>query len=465
MLDAIVIGGGIAGLTSGFKLLQSGLDVTVVEAGQFAGGSIRTIDYEGFRLEIGPYSFLGSSEFIWKLARELDFEEYAEPSSAHADNRYIYRDGKLHALPSGISSFIGTKLLSGKAKLRLMAEPFVPCGASPEDTAWDFFVRRFGKEAATYIMSPFVSGIYAGDVKMLGAKAAFEKFWNFERESGSMILGAIIYMRAKKKRMRREKIESHKGLYSFKGGLGAITEELAVRLGERLLTSNPAISIRKNSDGYTVETKAGEFHSRTVICAVPPNIAPGILRSIAPKAVEPLSSIPMSPVTLIHWSQPENAKGLPNGFGFLMPRMYDIRVLGTIFSSQLFCGRAPEGKLLYTSYYGGMTDKPAMELSDAKILELLILEHSRIFGVELSPPEMNKIIRYPAAIPQLTPEHPRRMDEIKSAIKGAPGVFLAGNYLTGVGMEHAVTSGYEAASQVINYLAAAREIEPEAAAV
>lgn len=465
MLDAAIIGGGIAGLTAGFKLRQAGLDIAVIEAADYAGGNIRTINHEGFRLEIGPYSFLGSSEYIWKLVGELEFDYKAEPSSALADNRYIFRDGKLHALPSSLSSFFGTRLLSGRAKLRLMAEPFIPGGARTEDTAWDFFVRRFGKEAATYIMGPFVSGIYAGDVKLLGAKAAFEKFWNFERESGSMILGAIKYMREKKKRMRRENIESHKGLYSFKGGLGSITEELAARLGDSLVTSNSVLNIRKNGDSYFVESSNGEWHARTVICAVPPHIASGILKNIAPDAVKPISTIPMSPVTLIHWSQPADLKGLPSGFGFLMPRLYDLRVLGTIFSSQLFNGRAPDGKLLYTSYYGGMTDKPAMELTDAQILELLIREHSRIFGVKLSQPEMHKIIRYPAAIPQLTPEHPAKVHEIKEAIKSAPGVFLAGNYLTGVGMEHAVTSGYEAASQALNHLTQSRAVTTEAPAV
>ena len=457
MHDAIVIGGGIAGLTSAWKLTQAGLGVAILEANSVPGGNIRTIDHEGFRLEIGPYSFLGSSEYVWKLVEELDIENLAETSSALADNRYIYRDGKLHALPSGPSSFASTRLLSGKAKLRLMAEPFVPNGAKPDDTAWEFFVRRFGKEAATYVMGPFVSGIYAGDAKLLGARAAFQKFYDFECESGSMILGAIKYMRAKRKRMAHENIKVRKGLYSFKGGLGAITAELARRLKDRLTLNSPITNVAKTPLGYRVESKAGTWEARAIVCAAPPHAAASMLSTIAPDVAKPLMDIPMSPVTLVHWSQPECATDLPVGFGFLMPRLYDLRVLGTIFSSQLFAGRTPAGSMLFTSYYGGMTDKPAMELAGGEILNLILREHSHIFGVDVVPPSMYKIIRYPSAIPQLTPDHPEKIATAISALNGAKGVILAGNYITGVGIEHAVTSGYEAAGEAIKYLGEGRE--------
>ncbi len=451
MHDVVVIGGGIAGLTAAWKLKQLGFDVQVLEANNVAGGNIRTISHEGYKLELGPYSFMGSSEFIWKLVEELGMEDKAELANAASDNRYIFRDGKLLPLPFSFGSFISTPLLSPKAKLRLMMEPFIPNGAKPEDTAWDFFVRRFGKEAATYIMGPFVSGIYAGDPKILGARAAFPKFHDFERDSGSMIKGSIKYMIAKRKRIKRENLKVHKGLYSFKGGLGLITEELATRMSDIINIDTIVENIINTADGFRVESRNSSFETKAVVCAVPPQVAVQILANIAPKMIEPMNSIPMSPVTLVHWSQPSCTPGLPLGFGFLMPRLYKHRVLGTIFSSQLFTSRNSSNQMFFSTYYGGMTDKSAMDLCDNDLLELLIHEHNEIFGVKLEKPEMVKIIRYPNAIPQLTPKHLETIECCNIELSKQVGVFLAGNYLTGVGIEHAVTSGFIASDKVADF--------------
>lgn len=452
MPEVVVIGGGIAGLTAAWRLMQRGVDVVVLEAKDVAGGNTRTIDDQGCRLELGPYSFLGSAEYMWRLVEELGLEPLVESSSAAADNRYIYRDGKLLPLPLGPGSFLSTRLLSWRAKLRLMAEPFIRGGAQPNDSAWQFFVRRFGEEAATYIMGPFVSGIYAGDARLLGARAAFPKFYDFERDSGSMIRGALKYMLSKRKRRKQTGVKTRKGLFSFQGGLGAITAELARRLGERVITNAPVDSVARQATGYVVHSPAGSWEAGAVVSAVPPAQAAALLCAIAPGAVEPLRATPMSPVTLIHWSQPQAQAGLPVGFGFLMPRIYDLRVLGTIFASQLFPNRTRPGLALLSSYYGGMLDAPAMELSDDAILELLLTEHRRIFGLQLGPPAVIKIIRYPAAIPQLTPDHPERMAAVREALAGAPGIALAGNYLTGVGVEHAAASGYLAADEILVHL-------------
>ena len=68
-------------------------------------------------------------------------------------------------------------------------------------------------------------------------------------------------------------------------------------------------------------------------------------------------------MTLIHWSQKERDFEFPKGFGFLMPRIYPWRVLGTLFPSQLFSKRSEDGSQLFASFYGGMLDRAAINLS------------------------------------------------------------------------------------------------------
>ncbi len=452
MYDVIVIGAGVAGLTSALQLGRQGLSVLILEANEMPGGNVRTLRQDGFCLETGPSSFMGSSESIWRLAEKLDLTEAAEPVSAASSSRYILRDGRLLPLPMGLVSFVRTPLLSLRAKLRLAMEPLIAGGAREEDTAWDFFCRRFGIEAATYIMSPFVSGIYAGDVRMLGARAAFPKFWRFERESGSMILGAINYLRAKRKRLAREGRKPRRGLFSFRGGLGRLTERLGVELRDSLRLGVRVRAVAAAAGGLRVRAEVGEWEGRSVVVAVPPQEAAALMEGCAPRAADLLRSVPMAPVTVVHWSAADGEK-LPSGFGFLVPRLCGLRTLGTIFSSQLFTDRTPQGIPLLSSFCAGMADPEAMKLTDQELADLVVKEHRLIFGIPVDGARLLRVLCYPHAIPQLLPDHPERIAALTADLHRLPGLFLAGNYLTGVGMEHAVESGFSAASQAAYFLA------------
>lgn len=453
MHDVIVIGGGISGMTAAFLLRQNGYDVLVLEKENQPGGNIRTESHEGILMETGPHSFMGSSEFTWKLIEKLNITEKVISASPSSKNRYIYRNGRLLPLPMGVSSFLKTPLLSWPGKFRLMMEPFIPNRAKEDDTAWDFFCRRFGREAADFIMSPFVSGVYAGDVKMLGARAAFPKFWNFEKQSGSMILGAYKYIKKKKRRLKREGIEIRKGLFSFEGGLGTLTQDLAARLDGNILTEKEAVSIKKNPSGYTVESKEENWKSKSLVLAAPPSASASLLENSLYTQTETLKKIPMSPVVVLHWKIKEENSNFPDGFGFLMPRLFDYRILGTLFPSRLFPDRIKKGWQLFASYYGGMTDPDAVNLDDSALEELLLKEHRRIFRNPLEGAEIIRIHRYPEAIPQLLPGHPETISQFQAVLKKKmSGGFLTGNYLIGVGIGHAVESGFRAYEKTLNFL-------------
>jgi oxygen-dependent protoporphyrinogen oxidase len=458
MAEVVVIGGGIAGLTAAYKVHQAGHKVRVLEAQAFPGGNVRTIARDGFRMEIGPHSFMGSSEYVWRLTGELALEDMAEPARSSSRNRYIYRNGRLHPLPMGAWSFLKTPLLSWRAKVRVAMEPFIPGGAVEGETAWEFFCRRFGEEAATYIMSPFVSGIYAGDLKRLGARAAFAKFWQFEKDSGSMIRGAMRYMRQKRRRLEREGIAPRRGLFSFRGGLGLITDRLARTLDGRVQTGSRVESIRCSGGRILIKADGQQCCGDAAILAVPPQSAAAILAEAIPGIVDTLNRIPMAPVALVHWTSALPPGRFPSGFGFLMPRLYDLKVLGTIFASQLFSSRAPADKALFSSFFGGTQNPDAAELADDELEDLVGREHERILHLPVGRPETLQILRYRGAIPQLLPDHPERIAHVWKETGRLPGLYLAGNYLTGVGLEHAVESGFHAAERCLRFLHNGREL-------
>ena len=456
MLDAVVIGGGIAGLTTGFRLAQAGLDVRVLEADKAAGGHARSTSVGGFLLERGPHSFPGSAHALWQLIADLKMDDAVLAATPGSRNRYIVRDGRPQAIPLGPGSFVASRLLSPLGKIRLLTEPLIRSNAQPEGSVWQFFVRRFGWEAATYLLAPFVSGTYGGDARQLGARAAFPRFYALEANHGSMLKGALRTALQARRRTRREGGSPRRGTYSFRDGIGQLAHVLSGRLAQRLQTGVAVQTLQQdNSLGWQVLTDDAEHRCRTVVLALPPDRAAAVLGSVAAASAELLRLIPLSPIAVVYWAAALRRHPAP-GFGLLVPPSESLRVLGTLFPSQLFSGRAPDGNELFASFYGGITDAAALDLKDRQLEALVKEEHARILGLPIERVRVLGVVRHRRAIPQLLPSHPEVIQQIESDLAAKPGLFLAGNYLTGVSVDHAVGSGITAASRTRAFLCGGR---------
>ncbi len=74
--DAIVIGAGPAGLTTAYQLSKLGISSTVLEADHQVGGISRTVNYRGFRFDIGGHRFFSKVPLINELWREILDEDF-----------------------------------------------------------------------------------------------------------------------------------------------------------------------------------------------------------------------------------------------------------------------------------------------------------------------------------------------------------------------------------------------------
>ena len=452
-VDTLVVGGGIAGLSCAFTLQSAGREVLVLEADEQAGGNVRTMQVEDFRIERGPHSIMASAQDVFDLVEQADLTKLLAPTAPSAHKRFIVRDGRMHAAPTGLLSFAFSGLLSLRGKMKLAGEPFRTRRGLPSDTAMDFFDRRFGPEAARVLAGAFISGVYAGDPASLSAPAAFPLFWGFEQESGGMIRGAIKLGRQRKaaRKAAGETGKARSGLYSFAGGLGSLTSGLARQLGERVETGQAVRAIRRESDAWIVETDSQRLTARQVVVAVPPAEASRLLGGLDRDLGDLLSRIPMAPVAVVHMGHRRHAAGVPDGFGFLAPRGAGIRTLGILFPSRLFADRAPAGGDLLTAFIGGMLDRPALDLADDELLAAVMKDLEKLTGFN-DGPDLLRVARYPQAIPQFTLGHLERMAGIHERLESLTGLCLAGNYLHGVGLKDAVASGLGAAEQILGAL-------------
>lgn len=459
--QVVVIGAGIAGLVCAYRLKTLGIDLLLIESSERVGGVMQTEALDGYLIERGPNSSQGTEELM-ALVEELGLMEELVEGDPNAP-AYVYFKGRLHAVPSGAGAFIKSKLLSISGKLRIFGEPFIgKRKATDEESILSFARRRIGRQAAERMVAPFVSGIYAGDAEKISVQAAFPRLWNLESSYGGLIRGTI----AKAREARRAKkaasavldkaAPTRRRLVSFMHGMGVLPHTLAVKIGEDLMTGTANIEIqiadskaqkvmlatRPHSDtppslsGYTVKfNHAGNHHqiiADHVIIATPARAAASLIESLSPELNQLLDGIYYPPLAIIYLSYDVAKVTTPlDGFGFLVPPSEGMNILGCVWNSSLFAGRAPQGKALVTVFIGGARNPETAHLPDAELVAIAHTEMQKALGIT-GEPNVVGITRWQRAIPQYNLGHRDRVERIEGLLKESRGLHLIGNYLHGV---------------------------------
>jgi len=453
--DVLVIGAGISGLAAAFGLQQRGAVVEVLEANVRVGGMIGTQRRDGALYETGPNSALDSSPLINALLDALAIRGERADASAVAATRFIVRGGKLIPLPMSPGAFLTTPAFSLGAKLRLLREPFI-AAAPPEaeESIAAFVRRRLGTEFLDYAIDPFVSGVYAGDPERISVPAAFPRLFALEQQYGSLIKGQI--KGARERRHSAEKAKNTAGSFSFRGGMQTLTDALA-RSVERIATGVRVERIERNADGTWTVTGAREgenviCRAKAIVLAVPAYEAARLLRELAPLATPGLATIDYAAVASVAsaWRRADIAHSLA-GFGFLVPKKEQRKILGTLFSSSMFEGRAAEGTVVLTSFIGGLRNPDLPAQSDATLAQLLQAELAALIGAR-NEPLWREITRWTHAIPQYNLGHRERLRPLDDAERALPGLVVCANYRGGVSVGDCIKSAHATAETVAGFL-------------
>ncbi|HEX5720223.1 MAG TPA: protoporphyrinogen oxidase [Thermoanaerobaculia bacterium] len=431
MIDTLVIGAGISGLTTAFHLARGGQRVAVLEASPRVGGSLETKPDGPWRFELGPNTVLESHESVTRLIREAGLDGEKVTASPSARRRYLWKGGQLHPLPSGPLGFLRTPLFPASAKLRLLREPWISKGDEEESIA-TFVRRRLGQAFLDYAVGPFVSGVYAGDPERLSVRHAVPRIADLEREHGSLIRGAL----AKKGAGPRG------AMFSFREGMEQLPRELARQLGD-VRTGVACLRIVRSAEGFRAETDSGPVEASRVVLSVPADVAARLLER------EGLAEIPYAPVSLVStgWRREDVAHPL-DGFGFLAPRKEGLRVLGVLFPSEIFPGRAPAGHVVLTAFAGGRTDPEVATWEDDRLMSEVLGELRRTVGVR-GEPVISTIRRWPRAIPQYELGHGRFLEMAREAESALPGLRIGGNFLRGVSVPDCIRNATALAEELL----------------
>ena len=460
MTDAVIIvGGGVAGLTTAFELKARGVPALVLEGSPRLGGNIRTTREDGFTVEWGPNGFLDNVPETLDLIRRLGAEAKLQPSSDASRRRFLYRRGRLRELPAKPLKFLASGILTLGGRLRVLGEPFAKEAppAAEDESVHAFATRRIGRQAADVLVDAMVSGVFAGDSRRLSLRSTFPKMHAMESKHGSLFKAMKALGRARREARRHGETVADGGpagpgghLTSFGNGFETLVAALLAALPEDSVRTGARVAeIARADDVWRIALEDGEtLAAEQVVLATPAWDAARFSRTVDEDLADHLDAIPGAGLAVVAaaWRD-EDLPGPLDGFGFLIPRGEGPRSLGTLWDSSVFPGRAPEGHALLRTMIGGAHDPDAAALPDEALLATVLADLRRTMGIA-APPRRTWIFRHPRGIPQYERGHGARLDAIEDRLARLPGLHLTGNSYQGVSVNLCVVDAARVAERI-----------------
>ncbi len=449
-----MLGGGISGLATAFHLrslrAEAPPDVVLLEGRDRAGGKVRTDTDGGCVREWGPGGFLDNVPEMLDLVRDLGLEGRLVRAGPAATDRFVFHGKGLWKVPSSRGEFLRTRLLSLGGKLRILLEPVARRAPAEDESVYDFARRRIGAEPARILVDAMVAGVFAGDARALSLRSAFPAMAEMEREHGSLLRA----MRARKAKGGGGPFGPGGTLRSFDGGMQVLTDALAAALGPAVRTGKRAMAVTREGDLWAVQSSDGEIHrADAVVVALPAPDAALLLARLDARFREPLEAIPLAPVTVVALRYAAgDAPKAERGFGFLVPSGEPLRLLGVLWESTVFAGRAPAGEVLLRAMVGGARDPDGAALPDGVLLERVRADLRVSMGIEAEPREV-RLYRHLQGIPQYTLGHADRLAALETVRASLPpGLHLTGNSYRGISLNHCVRDALATARALLPHL-------------
>jgi oxygen-dependent protoporphyrinogen oxidase len=443
-----ILGAGVTGLAAAYRLSAMGHRVRVFERRDRVGGEVATEIDGGWLVEAGPNSIQESPE-LSSLIQELRLASERIEAGPLAKNRYLLKGGRAVPVPMSPPAFFKSGFISTGSKLRLLGELLKRPRTRGSDVSLAEFVRdHFGREVLDRAVQPIVSGIYAGDPALLSARESFPKLVGFERTHGSVLRGMIAVM----KERRKLGLAGPAKIISFRRGLQALPQALAARLPERAVSLRTSVlrlvpGVRWRV-GFRSEQGEADQDFDAVVSGLPaPALSELIIGEGADRPLASLAQIDYPPLSSLFLGFRRDQVAHPlDGFGILVPAVERRRILGVLFSSSLFPGRAPEGHVALTVMAGGSLQPEIARLATADLLATALADLRSILGITGEPVFWRHSF-WPHAIAQYNVGFSAHRTAMADFERAHPGLFIGGQARDGISVPDCLAAGLRLADR------------------
>lgn len=448
MIDALVIGGGVSGLATAYGLVRSGRRVLLLERQFRTGGNACSERIGDFLMEHGPSSMNGSVAAAVAFQHELGIDKLRCNLGSGVRYRYLLRAGRLHGIATHPLGFLVSGYLTPGARWRLLAEPFVPVKRDAgEESVADFCGRRFGREFADAVIDPLLGGLRAARAGEASMQACFPALVAMEQHYGSIICAILA------KRLGRGTMPAQR-LFSWQQGIETLPQTLTARLGNTIRVGMPVRRISAVPGGYRVEAglPAQTLFARAVVVATQPHVAAELLDHVDADAAAASAKIDAPPLAVVFTGYRRRQIAHPlTGLGYLVPEKEQRTLLGTLFCSTMFPGRAAVGDVALAAYIGGARAPDLARASPAELVEATCRELRELLGAT-GPPVVSRVRQWARGLPQYRVGHQQQIETLLAAEVRHPGLFLTGNYFSGPSVATCIAQAVETTNRVEHYL-------------
>ena len=460
MKRVVIVGGGIAGLTTAFYLdktiteNQLDIEVKLLEASDRFGGKINTFRKSGFTIERGPDSFLIRKTSAERLARHVGLGDKLVKNGT--GKAYVLNGDKLYPMPSGsfmgipidLDAFFASDLLSAEGKERVKQELTMDKGKPMDDQSLGkFFKRHFGDELVENLIEPLLSGIYAGNMDKLSLMATFPNFYQLEQKYGSLIKGLQATLPPSDPNAKKES-----KFFSIDGGLEALVDAITSTINAGVLEKNTAVErIEQTEEGYRLTVSNGNtFEADAVLFTTPFNVTKNWLSPYLTLAEEMKAT---SVANIAMAFDLDQIKDELDGTGFVVSRNSDYRITACTWTHKKWPETTvPANKALLRCYVGRPGDEDIIHYSDEELEEIVLNDLNKIMDIE-GKPLFSVVSRWEEGMPQYSIGHPAFVENLENQLKKQmPGVFVAGSSYRGIGIPDCIDQGEAATDKLLSFI-------------
>ncbi|WP_417564613.1 protoporphyrinogen oxidase [Microbacterium sp.] len=471
-----VIGGGIAGLVAAWECAKVGVDVTVFEASDRVGGTIRTIELDGLRVDAAADGF--GARGLTRLIDELGFGDAVVTPAT--EQRWVYTDA---AAPLPEDTFLGVPenmfstearhLLGTGGMWRAYLDRLRPPLTIGHERRLDVLVRtRMGSKVLDRLVAPLTAGIYGTTPDRIDVDAAAPGLNAALTRAGSLS-GAVATLRAER--------GDGTAVHSLAGGMGRLVETLAERLIERGATVRTGAAVtaltapRDGRPQWTVRVDDGaqaapgeapgadsagkpgmasqapaEFDA--VIVATGETAARALLAPIVEALPAPEADADAAVETVTLVVDASGLDALPRGAEIVVaPGRRAAASAQHLTAKWEWLAAAARGRHVVRVTFGSGGEVPATAgLDDAQAIALARAEASALFGVDLDDAAVRAAgrERFVSAPNRAVRGRSGAATRVRNAVEALPRLAVTGAWLAGSGLAQIVPDAAAAADRL-----------------